>query len=216
MHLETLLPRLVFAISLKYIVAIHIQSEEEPVVHENFDIVNNADSAQNKNRTSFYSYLAVDIDGMPHNLSQHFGKASLVVNVASQCGYTDSHYKDLVNLQNAMPSPDFTVLAFPCNQFGGQEPLSNKEIKSFARNHYQVNFPLFSKVDVHGANVPSYWHHLMNQSGHQPSWNFWKYLVNYRGEVLHAWGPWVSVQSIRPIIDQAVKQASRFKQLPEL
>lgn len=79
---------------------------------------------------------------------------SLVVNVASECGYTDGHYKELVKLHDTLgPTGKFQVLAFPCNQFGAQEPKSNKEICSFAKDRFKVTFPMFSKIDVIGDNV---------------------------------------------------------------
>lgn len=111
-------------------------------------------------------------------------QVSLVVNVASQCGYTDLNYKELVKLQ-ATHSPDvFTVLAFPCNQFGQQEPGDAKEIVQFTREQYGVTFPMFSKVDVQGGNVCAVYRYLVGASGVTPSWNFCKYLVDQRGHVV--------------------------------
>ncbi|KAK3089135.1 hypothetical protein FSP39_001117, partial [Pinctada imbricata] len=128
----------------------------------------------------------------------------LVVNVASECGYTDGHYRSLVNLQNQL-EPDFTVLAFPCNQFGNQEPGTNKEIKDFAEKTYGVNFPMFSKINVINDNVPDFWTFLTDEAKAVPNWNFWKYLVDKKGKVVHAWGPWVSVESITPYITDLIK-----------
>lgn len=77
-----------------------------------------------------------------------------MVNVASECGYTDGHYKELVKLHETLsPSGKFQVLAFPCNQFGAQEPAPNNEISSFAKTRYKVSFPLFAKIDVTGDHV---------------------------------------------------------------
>lgn len=82
---------------------------------------------------------------------------SLVVNVASECGYTDSHYKALQHLQRDLGPYHFNVLAFPCNQFGQQEPDTNKEIESFARKTYGASFPMFSKIAVSGAGaIPAF------------------------------------------------------------
>lgn len=123
-------------------------------------------------------------------------KVVLVVNVASECGYTDGHYKALVRLQDKLGSTEkFTVLAFPCNQFGNQEPGSYNEILSFAKKNYNVNFPIFSKVDVVGDNAPDVWSYL-TENTKQPTWNFWKYLVDENGHVVEAWGPWISVEDI--------------------
>lgn len=135
-------------------------------------------------------------------LSHYAGKVVLVVNVASECGYTDGHYKALVRLQDKLGSTEkFTVLAFPCNQFGNQEPGSYNEILSFAKKNYNVNFPIFSKVDVVGDNAPDVWSYL-TENIKQPTWNFWKYLVDENGHVVEAWGPWISVEDItQDIID---------------
>lgn len=84
-------------------------------------------------------------------------QVSLVVNVASECGYTDSHYKALQQLQRDLGPYHFNVLAFPCNQFGQQEPDTNKEIESFARKTYSASFPMFSKTTVSGAGaIPAF------------------------------------------------------------
>lgn len=84
-------------------------------------------------------------------------QVSLVVNVASECGFTDSHYKALQQLQKDLGPYHFNVLAFPCNQFGQQEPDTNKEIESFARKTYGASFPMFSKVAVSGAGaIPAF------------------------------------------------------------
>uniref|UniRef100_A0A8B9S6P4 Glutathione peroxidase n=1 Tax=Apteryx owenii TaxID=8824 RepID=A0A8B9S6P4_APTOW len=109
---------------------------------------------------------------------------SLVVNVASECGYTDSHYKALQQLQRDLGPYHFNVLAFPCNQFGQQEPDSNKEIESFARKTYGASFPMFSKTAVSGAGaIPAFkylieflWHKTPQQT--VP----WK---NYFNKLLH-------------------------------
>ena len=109
-------------------------------------------------------------------------QVSLVVNVASQCGYTDLNYKELVRLQDEFSQEGFTVLAFPCNQFGQQEPGSMAEIAEFARN-YGLNFPLFSKVDVAGERRCSVYSFLYQTTRTQPQWNFSKYLVDRAGAV---------------------------------
>ncbi|KAA8589343.1 hypothetical protein FQN60_012708 [Etheostoma spectabile] len=113
---------------------------------------------------------------------------SLVVNVASECGFTEDHYKDLQQLQRNFGPYHFNVLAFPCNQFGQQEPGSDKEIDSFVRRVYGVSFPLFKS------------------SGKEPDWNFWKYLIDVNGKVVDAWGPKVSVKEIQPKIADMVRQ----------
>lgn len=105
-----------------------------------------------------------------------------MVNVASQCGYTDLNYRELVALQNEFAREGFTVLAFPCNQFGQQEPGSMAEIAEFTQN-YGVNFPLFSKVDVMGRQRSEVYSFLFKATRTQPQWNFCKYLVDGDGSV---------------------------------
>ncbi|EPY84505.1 glutathione peroxidase 7 precursor [Camelus ferus] len=134
------------------------------------------------------------------------GQVSLVVNVASQCGFTDQHYRDLQQLQRDLGPHHFNVLAFPCNQFGQQEPDSNKEIESFARRTYSVSFPMFSKISVTGAGAHPAFKYLTQTSGKDPTWNFWKYLVAPDGKVVGAWDPTVSVEEIRPQITALVRK----------
>lgn len=105
-----------------------------------------------------------------------------MVNVASQCGYTDLNYRELVTLQDEFAHEGFTVLAFPCNQFGQQEPGSMAEITEFTQSH-GVNFPLFSKVDVIGQQRSEVYSFLFEATRTQPQWNFCKYLVDRDGAV---------------------------------
>lgn len=90
-------------------------------------------------------------------------QVSLVVNVASECGFTDQHYRDLQQLQRDLGPHHFNVLAFPCNQFGQQEPDSNREIESFARRTYSVSFPMFSKVAVTGTGAHPAFKYLIRE-----------------------------------------------------
>ena len=107
-----------------------------------------------------------------------------MVNLASECGYTDHNYKQLTNIQDLYGHRGFTVLAFPCNQFGKQEPGRDNEIWSFATKKYGANFPIFSKVDVKGENMCDVYRYLTESTGSFPSWNFNKYLINQHGEVV--------------------------------
>ncbi|CAI8010128.1 Probable glutathione peroxidase 8-B, partial [Geodia barretti] len=106
-------------------------------------------------------------------------QVTLVVNVASQCGYTDLNYRELVELQDEFSREGFTVLAFPCNQFGEQEPGSMAEITEFTRS-YGINFPLFSKVDVSGRDASAVYSFLHESTRTLPQWNFGKYLVGQK------------------------------------
>ncbi|XP_071073537.1 glutathione peroxidase 7 isoform X1 [Dasypus novemcinctus] len=131
---------------------------------------------------------------------------SLVVNVASECGFTDQHYRALQQLQRDLGPNHFNVLAFPCNQFGQQEPGSNKEIETFVRRTYSVSFPMFSKVAVTGSGAHPAFKYLIQTSGKEPTWNFWKYLVAPDGKVAGAWDATVSVEEIRPQVTALVRK----------
>uniref|UniRef100_H3APW6 Glutathione peroxidase n=2 Tax=Latimeria chalumnae TaxID=7897 RepID=H3APW6_LATCH len=146
----------------------------------------------------FYAFKVINIRGKLVSLEKYRGSVSLVVNVASECGYTASHYKALQQLQKDLGPYHFNVLAFPCNQFGQQEPGSDKEIESFARRTYSVSFPMFSKIAVTGTGANAAFKYLIDSSGKEPDWNFWKYLVDPNGKVVNAWGPSTSVDDIRP------------------
>uniref|UniRef100_A0A4W6CTU5 Glutathione peroxidase n=2 Tax=Lates calcarifer TaxID=8187 RepID=A0A4W6CTU5_LATCA len=154
----------------------------------------------------FYTFKVVNSRGKLVSLEKYRGSVSLVVNVASECGFTEEHYKDLQQLQRDFGPYHFNVLAFPCNQFGQQEPGSDKEIDSFVRRVYGVSFPLFSKIAVVGTGANNVYKYLVESSGKEPDWNFWKYLIDVNGKVVDAWGPKVSVKEIRPKIAEMVRQ----------
>ncbi|NP_001072404.1 glutathione peroxidase 7 precursor [Xenopus tropicalis] len=154
----------------------------------------------------FYTFKVVNIRGKLVSLEKYRGSVTLVVNVASECGFTDSHYKALQQLQRDLGSYHFNVLAFPCNQFGQQEPNSDREIENFVRKNYSASFPMFSKTAVTGTGVNSAFKYLIESSGKEPDWNFWKYLVGPDGKVVDAWGPSVSVAEVRPHITSLVRK----------
>lgn len=135
-----------------------------------------------------YTIDVETIDGNITNLSQYKGKTLLIVNVASKCGFT-SQYDGLEKLYNKYNSRGLVVLGFPCNQFGGQEPGSEKEILEFCRLNYGVTFPMFAKIEVNGKNThPLYEHLKKEQPGLLGSsgikWNFTKFLVDPDGNVI--------------------------------
>lgn len=154
----------------------------------------------------FYTFKVVNSRGKLVSLEKYRGSVSLVVNVASECGFTEEHYKDLQQLHRDFGPYHFNVLAFPCNQFGQQEPGSDKEIDSFVRRVYGVSFPLFSKIAVVGTGANNVYKYLVESAGKEPDWNFWKYLIDVNGKVVDAWGPKVSVKEIRPKIAEMVRQ----------
>ncbi|XP_028938867.1 glutathione peroxidase 7 [Ornithorhynchus anatinus] len=154
----------------------------------------------------FYSFKVVNIRGKLVSLEKYRGSVSLVVNVASECGFTDQHYRALQQLQKDLGPSHFNVLAFPCNQFGQQEPDGNKEIESFVRKTYGVSFPMFSKIAVSGAGANAAFKFLTESSGEEPTWNFWKYLVSPDGKVVNSWDSTVPVEEIKPHITALLRR----------
>ena len=133
------------------------------------------------------------IDGTETTLGEYKGKNILVVNVASKCGFTPQ-YKDLELIYQENKDKDFVVLGFPCNQFGSQEPGDEKEIQSFCQLTYDVNFPMFSKVDVNGENAHPLFEHLKNSlpgvlGTKAVKWNFTKFLINKEGVPVKRYAP---------------------------
>ena len=158
--------------------------------------------------SSIYDLTATDIHGLEVNFNRFHGKVLLIVNVASECGYTDSHYRELQRLQDVLGFDDhFYVLGFPCNQFGGQEPGDEAVIDEFARSNYAVDFPMFSKVEVQGDSIHPLWQHLIDVSMISPQWNFYKYLINHEGKVVQVYPPRISVNEAFDDIIKLVKKA---------
>jgi glutathione peroxidase len=117
----------------------------------------------------------------PTSLCQYAGKVLLVVNTASECGYTPQ-YEGLEALYRKYQGRGLVVLGFPSNDFGGQEPGSNKEIAAFCVNQYAIDFPMFSKTSVRGASANPLFAELTKKTGSAPRWNFHKYLIDRSGQ----------------------------------
>ncbi len=135
---------------------------------------------------SVFDFQVKSIDGKDVALSQYKGKAVLIVNTASQCGYTPQ-YKGLEELYQAYKAKGFEILAFPSNDFGAQEPGSNDEIKKFCELKFKTTFPLFSKIAVKGDVADPLYKFLTAQAGTaggEVSWNFNKFLVTPEGKVV--------------------------------
>jgi glutathione peroxidase len=126
-------------------------------------------------------------DDAPQNLCQYQGKVILVVNTASFCGFT-SQYEGLEKVYAKYKDQGFVVLGFPSNDFGQQEPGSNKEIADFCKNTYDVKFPMFAKSSVSGSNVNPLFKILIAKTGTTPKWNFYKYLIDRNGNVVDSYG----------------------------
>jgi glutathione peroxidase len=133
--------------------------------------------------TSFYDLKTMSLDGKPGNLAQYKGTVSLVVNVASKCGYTPQ-YEGLEKLQREMKGKGFNVLGFPSNDFGGQEPGTAQEIATFCKLTYDVTFPMFEKVVTKKGAGQSPVYTFLGASGNLPAWNFSKYIVDKHGKVV--------------------------------
>lgn len=143
--------------------------------------------------TSVYDFSAKTIDGDEQNLDAYRGKAMLVVNVASKCGFTPQ-YTGLEALYEKLKDKGLVVLGFPCDQFGHQEPGDEAEIKNFCSLTYDVKFPMFAKVDVNGANTHPLYKYLKQEAkgllGSQSiKWNFTKFLIDKNGKVIKRYAP---------------------------
>jgi len=147
-----------------------------------------------------------DIDGRERTLSDFKGKAILIVNVASKCGYT-SQYDGLEKLYQQHKKEGLVIAGFPCNQFFGQEPGSNEEIKAFCRERYGVSFPMFAKLDVKGSDQHPLFKALTGDESSLPgkvSWNFNKFLVNREGKLVARFG-----SSTKPASEKLLKAISQ-------
>ena len=154
--------------------------------------------------SSVYDFTPKLLNGQDQPLRAYEGKAILIVNTASACGFTPQ-YKGLEDLQKKLGDRGFTVLGFPCNQFGGQEPGDADQISSFCSINYGVSFPMFSKVEVNGANTHPLFAFLKSQKsgllGSGIKWNFTKFLVDRAGKVVERFGPTTTPASITPKIE---------------
>lgn len=133
--------------------------------------------------SSIHEFTMNDIDGKPMPLKNLQGKAVLVVNVASQCGYTPQ-YSGLEALYRKYKDRGFVIVGVPANNFGGQEPGSNEEIKQFCSRKYSVTFPMLAKVSVKGSDMTPLYQYLTAAKGGDVRWNFTKFLVGKDGKVL--------------------------------
>ena len=148
---------------------------------------------QQQSDSLFYQLYARDISTNKDVwLNKYRGKVVLIVNVASECGYTNSNYKQLVQMYHKYNARGLEILGFPCNQFGKQEPKKNKYVAKFAREKFSVPFDLFGKIHVVGENRHALYRWLKESTGGlEPSWNFCKYLLNGEGEVVRFASAWI-------------------------
>ncbi len=151
-------------------------------------VVLNSSTSNGSSKKSVYEYSAMDIDGKDVSLEKYKGDVILIVNTASQCGYTPQ-YEGLQKIYNKYKDKGFIILGFPTNNFGGQEPGSNEEIKEFCTTKYKVSFPMFAKISVKGEDTHPLYKFLTDKQlnsefGGDISWNFNKFLTNEKGEIV--------------------------------
>jgi glutathione peroxidase len=159
---------------------------------------------QPKAADSLYALKTKSLSGEVVDLAQYTGKVTLVVNTASQCGFTPQ-YKGLQQLHNDMAPRGFSVLGFPSNDFGGQEPGSAEEIKTFCERNYGVTFPMFDKVVTKAGPDQSPVYTFLGKGGELPKWNFSKYVVGKDGRVVAFFPSNVTPDS--PELRQAIEKA---------
>ncbi len=171
----------IFKIFLLVFVALSLNCGKAQVeIKEN----NNNDQNIVENKINIYDLTVKDIDGKTVSLKEYSGKVLLIVNVASKCGYT-KQYKELEEIYKKYKNDGFEILAFPCNDFGGQEPGTNEEIKEFCSTNYNVTFPLFDKIKVLGNEKnPLYSRLIEYQPAGDISWNFEKFVIDKSGNVV--------------------------------
>ncbi|ORC87607.1 glutathione peroxidase-like protein [Trypanosoma theileri] len=151
--------------------------------------------------SSIYDFQVLDADHQLYNLSQHKGHPLLIYNVASNCGYTKGGYETATTLYNKYKDKGFTVLAFPCNQFGGQEPGSAQEVKEFACTRFKADFPIMAKIDVNGEKAHPLYEYLKSclsgSAGVQAiKWNFTSFLIDKNGVPVKRFSPDTTVDEI--------------------
>ena len=157
---------------------------------------------------SIYDFTVNDIHGKPVKLDRYRGKVMLVVNTASECGFTPQ-YKGLEAMYEKLHDKGLEVLGFPCNQFGGQEPGSEKEIAQFCELNYGVTFPMFAKVDVNGDDTAPLYKYLKAEKpgllgSEAIKWNFTKFLVDREGNVVKRYAPNDTPESIAKDLEKTL------------
>ncbi|MEN9317194.1 MAG: hypothetical protein RIS35_3587 [Pseudomonadota bacterium] len=162
--------------------------------------------------TIAFDFDATALDGTPASLRAHAGKVLLIVNTASQCGFTPQ-YAGLQELHQRYQARGFEVLGFPCNQFGAQEPGDEAQIGEFCERNYGVEFPMFAKVDVNGEEAHPLWKWLTAEApgllgSRAIKWNFTKFLVRRDGTVFQRYAPQTSPASIASDIETLLAESA--------
>ena len=154
--------------------------------------------------SGIYDFTAQSLAGEEVQLQRFAGQVLLIVNTASACGFTPQ-YRGLEALQRELGPRGFSVLGFPCNQFGGQEPGDARQIEQFCSSQYDVTFPLFAKIDVNGSKAHPLYTYLKSEKsgllGSSIKWNFTKFLVDRSGKVVGRYAPTATPEGIRREIE---------------
>ena len=171
-----------------------------------------AKNIQQGEAMNIYDFNVTTIDGEATNLEKYKGKVMLIVNVASKCGFTPQ-YEGLERLYKKYKKEGLAILGFPCNQFMGQEPENEGKIKIFCTATYDVTFDMFSKIDVNGENTHPLYVYLKNKAKgmlgtNSIKWNFTKFLVNRKGEVVERYGSSTIPEDIEQDIVALLKKES--------
>ena len=153
-----------------------------------------------------YSFSAETLGGETVSMESYQGKVLLIVNTASECGFTPQ-YEGLQKLHERYGARGFEVLGFPCNQFGKQEPGDAAQIGSFCEKNYGVSFPMFDKIDVNGANAHPLYRHLTEEAPgllgiEAIKWNFTKFLVDRKGDIVKRYAPVTKPEAIASDIEK--------------
>uniref|UniRef100_A0A7N0V3V2 Glutathione peroxidase n=1 Tax=Kalanchoe fedtschenkoi TaxID=63787 RepID=A0A7N0V3V2_KALFE len=152
--------------------------------------------AQESSQSSIYDFVVKDAQGNDVSLSDYRGKVLLIVNVASHCAFTNSNYKELEMLYERYKDQGLEVLAFPCNQFGHQEPGTIEDIQNFVCTRFKAEFPIFDKIEVNGSNSSPLYKFLKSSKGgilgKNIKWNFSKFIVDNEGNVVDRYAPTTS------------------------
>lgn len=157
---------------------------------------------------SFFDFTVKDAKGQDVSLKKYEGQVCLVVNVASKCGFTPQ-YEGLEKLQKEYAGRGFTVLGFPCNQFGAQEPGTDSQIQEFCQLSFGTSFPVMAKVDVNGSNAAPVYEFMKSEAPgvlgtELIKWNFTKFLIGKDGKVLDRFAPQTKPEEIVKDIDKAL------------
>lgn len=185
-----------------------------PVIASLTSISIGEDHKEEMRKTGIYDFTVADIDGNDVNLADYKGRVLLIVNTASKCGFTPQ-YEGLEKIYTEYKDRGFEILAFPSNDFMGQEPGTNEQIKNFCRMNYHVSFPLFSKITVKGEKIHPLYRYLTEKNtdpefAGKITWNFNKFLIDRKGKIVNRFDSKVKPQD--PELVKAVEEALQKKQ----